>query len=546
MHAKRPLLCVLAMILMTCAALPALGQAAEPAAKTGETTYDVVVYGGTPAGVMAAVAAARYGLSVALVEPRTHVGGVVSGGLVATDIGTRETVGGLADDFLKRTAKFYFDKYGSDSKQVVQCKNGIKFEPHVAEAIFEQMLAEQKTIVIAKRHRLHSVEMDGQRITALEVDRLSENTGLPEAVRPKFTGRMFVDASYEGDLMAAARIPYRVGRESRQEYGEVLAGIRLGPKEVIGRGDHRTQAYNYRVSLTFHPENRALFPKPEHYDPEPWRATYGARIKRIGLERFGQLFTSFDDNKLIPNDKLDANWCDLLGGSEGYAEGDCETRARIEARHRDYFLSLLYYLQNDTELPAKFHADAQNWGLPLDEFADSGHFPFQIYVREARRMLGRYVLSERDLTRERYKPDGVCAGSYGIDCHWVSGVRDENGNVAHEGGMHGGGAVRPYDIPYACLTPHEVSNLLVPVCLSASHVAYCSLRMEPVYMMLGHAAGDAAHLALGADAGKQSVQQVDVPKLRKLLTQEGAVLDAGYQLPVRIEFSPEHPCPARK
>ena len=242
------------------------------------------------------------------------------------------------------------------------------------------------------------------------------------------------------------------------EYGERLAGIQLGPKELLGTGDHRTQAYNYRVSLTFHPENRALFPKPEHYDPEPWQATYGTRIKRLNLERFGQLFTSFDDDKLIPNDKLDTNWCDLLGGSEGYAEGDWETRARIEARHRDYFLSLLYYLQNDPELPAAFHADAQNWGLPLDEFTDNGHFPFQIYVREARRMLGRYVLSERDLTARSLQARRHLRRSYGIDCHWVSGVPDEHGHIMHEGGMHGGGAVRPYDIPYACLTPHEVGQ----------------------------------------------------------------------------------------
>ena len=416
MHAKKPLLCILAVVLTLFPALPALGQAkAEPKNKAGEATYDVVVYGGTPAGVMAAVAAARHGLSVVLLERQAHVGGVVSGGLVATDIGTRETVGGLADDFLKRAAEYYVEKYGTDSKQVVQCKLGLKYEPHVAEAIFEQMLAEQKTITIAKRHRLRSVEMNRQQIASIEVDDLA--VGHPK----KFTGRMFVDASYEGDLLAAARVPYRVGRESRQEYGEVLAGMTLGPKEVLGTGDHRTQAYNYRVSLTFRPENRAV-PQARTLRSGTLAGDLRRRIKKLNLERFGQLFTSFDDNKLIPNDKLDTNWCDLLGGSEGYAEGDWETRARIEVRHRDYFLSLLYYLQNDAELPAKFHADAQNWGLPLDEFTDNGHFPFQIYVREARRMLGRYVLSERDLTRERYKPDGICAGSYGIDCHWVMGV----------------------------------------------------------------------------------------------------------------------------
>jgi hypothetical protein len=507
------------------------GDRADAAPGVGDVTYDVVVYGGTPGGVMTAVAAARHGRSVALVEPGAHVGGVVSGGLVYTDIGKRETVGGLADEFLKRVVAHYRDTYGTDSRQFLQCKQGIKYEPHVAEVLFERMLGEQKAIVVAKRQRLRSAARRGDRVVAIEVDDLAEGRSRT------YAGRVFVDATYEGDLMASLRVPFRVGREGRREYGEALAGITKGPAEVIGTGDHRTQAFNYRVSLTFHPENRVKFPRPEHYDPEPWRSTYGARIKRMEIERFGDLFVTFDIDKQQPNDKLDTNWCDLTGGSEGYAEGDWETRARIEARHRDYFLSLLYYLQNDPDLPAKFHDEVQNWGLPLDEFGDNGHFPHQIYVREARRMLGRYVLTERDLTDDRYKPDGVCAGSYGIDCHTVQDVVIE-GKREHEGNLTG--AVRPYDIPYACLTPHEVENLLVPVCLSASHVAYSSVRMEPVYMMLGHAAGVAAHLVVAGDA---TVQQADVAQLRRLLREEGAVLDAGYQPTVRIDWTPARPRP---
>ena len=501
--------------------LGAVLAAGAPAAPP--TAADVVVYGGTPAGVMAAVAAARQGRTVTLVEPSGHVGGVVSGGLVATDIGKRETVGGLADEFLKRVVKHYLQTYGPDSRSFAQCKQGVKFEPHVAEAIFEQMLAEAKTVVVVKRQRLKAITAEAARITSITTE---DPAGQERRV---FAGRVFVDATYEGDLMAAARVPYRVGREGRQEYGETLAGINKGPAEVIGAGDHRTQAYNYRVSLTFRPENRVKFPRPDRYDPEPWRATYGARIQRQGITSFGQLFTSFDIDKQQPNDKLDMNWCDLTGGSEGYAEGDWATRARIEARQRDYSLSLLYYLQNDPDLPAAFHAEVQDWGLPRDEFADNGHFPHQIYVREARRMLGRYVLTERDLTRDRFKPDGICAGSYGIDCHVVQEI-DHDGKREREGNL--GGAVKPYDIPYACLTPHGVENLLVPVCLSASHVAYSSVRMEPVYMMLGHAAGAAAHLAATLD---RSVQPVDVARLRDLLRQEGAVLDAGYQPTVAID-----------
>jgi hypothetical protein len=499
---------------------------------TQSASLDVVVYGGTPAGVMAAVAAARQGQSVALVEPTAHVGGVVSGGLVDTDIGDRRTVGGLADDFLKRIATYYREKYGADSKQFALCKDGLKYEPHVAELTFEQMLAEQQAHLAAfKRQRLRSITMADGRIATIIVEDPAD-----PSVTSTYAATVFIDATYEGDLMAAARVPYRVGRESRSEYGEEVAGIGIGPRSVVGTGDHRTQAYNYRVSITSNPDNRVLFPKPQHYDPEPWRATYGARILRTGVTTFAGLYVNAK-YKVGPNDKFDTNWGDLVGGCEGYADGDYLTRARIEARHRDYFLSLLFYLQNDAELPEAFRADARNWGLPKDEFTDNGHFPHQLYVREARRMLGRYVLRESDLTQERYKPDGICEGSYGIDCHAVQLILD-GGKTVVDHTRHT--AISPYDIPYACLTPLEPANLLVPVCCSASHVAYCSLRMEPVYMMLGQAAGDAAHLAV---ATKKAVQEVDVAELRKILRSEGAILDAAYQPPVKIAFEPRRPKP---
>jgi hypothetical protein len=319
MRSKHPLPLLLAALIFAWLASAACSQGDEPQTKHDGRTYDLVVYGATPAGVMAAVAAARHGQTVVLLERQGHLGGIISGGLVGTDTGARETVGGLADEFFKRIAKYYLDKYGPNSRQVAHCKNGLKYEPHVAEAIFERLLAEQKTIAVRKRHRLHSVEMNGREITAIEVDILTDKD-LPGGARQRIPGRMFIDASYEGDLMAAAHVPYRIGRESRSEYGELLAGVTLGPKELLGAGDHRTQAYNYRVPLTFNPEKRALFPKPEHYDPEPWRTTYGARIKRLHLERFAQLFTAFNDDKVIPNNKIGTNWCDLLGGSEGYAE----------------------------------------------------------------------------------------------------------------------------------------------------------------------------------------------------------------------------------
>src|SRR4051812_17299029 len=493
---------------------------------------EVVIYGGTPSGVMAAIAAARHGHTVALVDINNHVGGVVSGGLVSTDIGDRKTVGGLADDFFLRIIKFYSEKYGPDSKQLKACHNGQIFEPHVAELIFEQMLKEQPGIIVWKGHHYRSVALNAGHLTALETDDLANHT------TRTFTAEVFIDASYEGDVMAGAEVPYRVGREARAEYGEYLAGISDGPKEIRGLGDHRTMAYNYRVSLSLDTPNRVLIPKPDNYDPEPFRASDGERIRSGKLTTFGGLFTTLE--KAGPNGKFDANWWDFVGDSEGYAEGDWATRARIEARLRDRIFSRLYYLQNDPELPDAFRADAQTWGFPKDEFTDNGHFPFQLYVREARRMLGRYVLQENDLTQDRWKQDGIVTGSYGVDCHWVQYLQHEGRRVT-EHTRHT--ALNNYDIPYACLTPFEPDNLLVPVCLSSTHVAYCSLRMEPVFMMLGQAAGSAAHLAL---ASKTSVQKVDVPKLRELLVKEGAVLDAGYQPPVKITWTPTHPKPGEK
>ena len=353
-----------------------------------------------------------------------------------------------------------------------------------------------------------------------------------------FTGDVFIDASYEGDLLAGAHVSYRVGREARAEFGEVLAGVNMGPVAQRGMGDHRTQSYNYRVTLTSDTDNRVLFPKPEHYDPAPFIETHGKRAKEGRATGLGSFFTTLD--KAHPGAKYDANWFDWPGNSEGYADGSWETRDRIATRIRDRAQSLLYYTQNDPELPEAFRNESRKWGLPKDEFADSGHFPFQLYVREARRMVGAHVLREQDLTQDRWKADGIATGSYGIDCHTVQMLREKN-RLVPEHTRHV--ACNNYDIPYRSLVPPDVVNLLVPVCCSATHVAYCSLRMEPVYMMLGHAAGDAAHLALST---KKSVQKVDVKVLRELLLQEGSVLDAGYQPQVKLTWTPTHPKPGEK
>ena len=395
------------------------------------------------------------------------------------------------------------------------------------------MIKEQPKIKVWRNCRYKDVQpkfdrADGsQRITGLVVDDIASKA------QCVFTGEVFIDASYEGDLLAGARVPYRVGREGRAEYGEYLAGVSMGPIEQRGMGDHRTQAYNYRVSLTSNTQNRVLILKPEHYDPSPFVGTYGKRAKEGRAVSIGSFFTTLD--KAHPGSKYDTNWFDWAGNSEGYADGDWVTRDLIAARIRNRALSLLYYLQNDPELPETFRNESRKWGLPKDEFADTAHFPFQLYVREARRMVGRYVLRENDLTQDRWKFDGIATGSYGIDCHVVQMLR-ENGKLVPEHTRHV--ACNNYDIPYRCILPPNVENLLVPVCCSATHVAYCSLRMEPVYMMLGHAAGAAAHLALSE---KSSVQEVNVDKLRKSLQADGCILDTGYQPQAKLSITPIHP-----
>lgn len=494
---------------------------------------EVVVYGGTPAGIMAAIAAARSGHDVALIEHQAHLGGMVSGGLVATDMGDRPTVGGLADDFFKRIVKYYTDKYGADSKELKAARNGVTFEPHVAEVVFKQMLKEQTKITVWKRHRYKATQLEtDRRITGLVVDDLA--TGNERII----TGDLYVDASYEGDLMAGAKVPYRVGREGRSEYGEMLAGVSMGPLEQRGMGDHRTQAYNFRVTVTSNTEGRVLHPKPANYDPAPFINTYGKRAREGHAKSFGDFFTTLD--KAHPGMKYDVNWFDWAGNSEGYADGDWPTRERIAQRIRDRAQSLLYYTQNGPDLPESFREESRKWGLPKDEFTDNGHFPFQLYVREGRRMVGAYVLREQDLTQDRWKHDGIATGSYGIDCHVVQHLR-ENGRLVSEHTRHT--AVNNYDIPYRSLVPSDCENLIVPVCVSATHIAYCSLRMEPVYMMLGQAAGTAASMALQE---KTAVQKVNVKTLRESLLKQGAVLDAGYQPQVKLTFTPARPHPGEK
>jgi FAD dependent oxidoreductase len=493
---------------------------------------DVVVYGGTAGGVIAAVAAAREGLKVTLVTPDRHLGGMVSGGLGWTDYGKKPVIGGYSLEFFERVGR----KYGRDIEW--------HFEPHVAEAVFEDLVKEAAVQVIRGRLReKRGVVKSGSTLTAI----VTEDGAT-------FSAKVFVDASYEGDLMAQAGVSYTWGREAAAEYAESLAGVRdrtplhqfraavspRGPDgallpeitprtaDAVGAADKRVQAYNFRVCMTRRPENRAPWPKPARYTPSRYELL--ARYLPALEAALGRPLAINDVMKadLLQNGKTDTNnngavSTDYIGGSYGFPEGTYASRARIRQAHVDYIQGFLYFLATDPRVPAGLSAEMKEWGLCRDEFIDAGHWPYQLYVREARRMIGEYVMSQKDIQSDLAKPDAIGMGSYNSDSHNVQRRPTADGlAVENEGDMQV--PVTPYQIPYRIMVPKraQATNLLVPVCFSATHVAYSTLRMEPQYMIIGHAAGVAAKLAI--DVGG-AVQDVDVAALRRKLASQRAVFD---------------------
>ena len=493
---------------------------------------DVVVYGGTAGGVIAAVSAAREGLDVTLVTPDKHLGGMVSGGLGWTDYGKKPVIGGYSLEFFERVGR----KYGRDIEW--------HFEPHVAEAVFDDMVKEAGVRVIHGRLReKQGVVRSGSTITAIV-------TGDGAT----FAATVFVDASYEGDLMAQAGVSYTWGREGVTEYGESLAGVRdktpfhqfgatVSPKsgggallpeitprtaDAVGAADKRVQAYNFRVCMTRTPENRVAWPKPTGYSPARYELL--ARYLPALETALGRPLAINDVMKadLLQNGKTDTNnngavSTDYIGGSYGYPEGSYAVRARIRQAHVDYIQGFFYFLATDARVPAGLSAEMKQWGLCRDEFVDAGHWPYQLYVREARRMIGEYVMSQRDIQSDLAKPDAIGMGSYNSDSHNVQRRPTGDGlAVENEGDMQV--PVTPYQIPYRIMVPKraQARNLLVPVCFSATHVAYSTLRMEPQYMIIGQAAGVAAKLAIDA---RVAVQDVDVAALRSRLASQRAVFE---------------------
>jgi FAD dependent oxidoreductase len=500
------------------------------AGQTPRDVVDVVVYGGTAGGVIAAVAAAREGLRVTLVTPDRHLGGMMSGGLGWTDYGRKEVIGGYSLEVFERIGR----KYGRPIEW--------HFEPHVAEAVFDEMVREAGvTLVRGRLREKRGVVKSGATLTGIVTE-----TGAT------FRGRIFVDASYEGDLMAQAGVSYAWGREGAAEYGESLAGVRertplhqfraqvspfgagggllpeITPRaaDPVGAADRRVQAYNFRLCMTRTPDNRMDWPKPARYDPS--RYALLARYLPALETALGRPLAINDVMKpdLLQNGKTDTNnngafSTDYIGGSYGYPEGTYAARARIRQAHVDYIQGFLYFLATDARVPESLSAEMKTWGLCKDEFIDTDHWPSQLYVREARRMIGEYVMSQKDIQTELTKPDPIGMGSYNSDSHNVQRRPTADGAaVENEGDMQV--AVTPYQIPYRVMLPKrgQATNLLVPVCFSATHVAYSTLRMEPQYMIIGHAAGVAAKMAI---EGRTAVQDVDSGALVARLRSQRAV-----------------------
>jgi hypothetical protein len=487
---------------------------------------DLVVYGGTASGVIAAVSGARQGLKVTLLEPGKHIGGMVTGGLSRTDVGRREVIGGYALEFYWRAGLAY---------NLPQHLQDIAWlpEPHVAEAVLGKMLQDAGVAVVFQS-RLR--EKDGVRRNGARIQSVTMENG---AV---YTARMFADCSYEGDLMAQAGVTFTWGREGSAEYGESLAGVRdetpyhQFQADVPWRGetagkpgsaDRKVQAYNFRMILSHDPANQVPYPKPERYDAARFEllARYlEAMEKKQGRPlKFGEVTSLMP----IPNQKVDLNnngafSTDYIGGSWDYPNGSYARRAEIWKDHEEYTKGFFWFLAHDPRVAEPLRREAMEWGLAKDEFTDNGHFPWQLYIREARRMVGAYVMSQKDIQTELTKPDAIGMGSYNSDSHNVQRVVNGADFARNEGDMQV--AVQPYQIPYRMIVPKkaEMENLLVPVCFSATHVAYSTLRMEPQYMIVGQAAGVAAAMAIASNV---AVQDIDIGKLRETLRQHGAIFE---------------------
>lgn len=545
---------------------------AEFAAAQPVVRADVVIYGGSSSGIVAAIQAARMQRSVVLIEPSQHLGGLTVNGLGFTDTGNKAVIGGLSREFYQRIKRHYdqasawrhqrrddYARYRADDDAMWT------FEPHVAAGVYQDWLQEFEIRVITGERLQRDEDPAGESVQwapggGRRLASIRMESGLV------VEGLMFIDATYEGDLLAEAGVSYTIGRESNQKYGERLNGVQRDenvhqhrfvvdvdpyqkpgdpasgllpdiaapPYPRDGEGDRRIQAYCYRMCMTQTPGNRAPFAKPVGYR----EADYELLFRNFEA---GDLRIPFSPGDL-PNGKTDTNnrgavSTDYIGHSDKYPEASYAKRQEILAEHRRYQQGLMWTLCHHARVPESVRAHMSRWGLAKDEFGDNGHWPRQIYVREARRMVADYVMTELDCRRTRDTPMSVGMGSYNMDSHNCMRFVDDQGRVQNEGDVQvspGG----PYQISYRAIIPArgEAENLLVPVCLSSSHIAYGSIRMEPVFMVLGQSAATAACLAIERN---ESVQQLPFEKLRERLLADEQVLD--YARPPRRPVTKVNP-----
>ena len=534
---KKTSMCVI-MLLLT--RLTVLGQLYKA---------DIIVYGGTSAGIMAAVQATKMGKSVIVVSPDRHLGGLSSSGLGFTDTGDKSVIGGLARTFYQKVYQHYQqanawkwqkkEAYGNKGQGTPAIDGTDRtmwiFEPHVAEQVMADFVKENKLKIYRDEwlERKQGVKMNDGKITSIKT--LSGKT---------FSAKMYIDATYEGDLMAAAKVSYHVGREANDTYNEqwngiqalvfqhahyfknnidpykipgdkksgLLTGISTDQPGPNGMVDHKLQAYCYRMCLTNKAENKIEFPKPDRYNAMDYEL-----LLRVFNAGWDELFNKYDP---IPNHKTDTNnhgpfSTDFIGMNYAYPEANYTKRKEIIKAHENYQKGLMYFMANDPRMPEKIQQQVKKWGLAKDEFKDNGNWPYQLYVREARRMIGDFVMTEHEVLGKKEVPNPIGMGSYALDSHNVQRYVTPEGYVQNEGDI-GVKAPKPYSISYQAIVPKktECKNLLVPVCLSSSHIAYGSVRMEPVFMILGESAATAASLAIDH---KINIQDVNYNELKNLL-----------------------------
>jgi len=527
-------------------------------AREGDLVVDVVIYGGTSAGVAAAIQAARMERSAVVVEPSMRLGGLTSGGLGQTDIGNKGVIGGISREFYQRVRRHYDnpkvwkweqrEAYRDDGQTRTAVGEDAMwtFEPSAALKVYEDWIHELDIPVIyGERLDLdNGVTKEGSRMVSIRME--SGRT---------FQGRMFIDATYEGDLMAQAGVRYTVGREANSVYGETLNGVQTrqarhhqlksgvdpyvrkgdpgsgllpgidatGPG-AEGDGDHRVQAYCFRMCLTDHPENRIPFWKPEGYR----ELHYELLLRNFEAGETGLPWI----NSPMPNRKTDTNnrngfSTDFIGENYDYPEADYPTRERILERHRLYQQGLVWTLATHPRVPEPIRREAARWGMSKDEFVEGRGWQDQLYIREARRLVGPCVMTQHHCQGREKVPDPVGMAAYTMDSHNVQRYVDTNGRARNEGDVQVGG-FPPYPISYRSIVPKQsqCENLLVPVCLSASHIAFGSIRMEPVFMVLGQSAATAAAQAIEEET---AVQEIDYPRLKARLLQDEQVL--AYEAP---------------